>query len=66
MGLGQEYLGPIREALRNFEEAVRTDQKLSFESKAVRRQDVDRARERVMDAVMELAKKLEKRFSGTS
>lgn len=66
MGLGKEYLGPIRDALRHFEEAVRTDQKLSFESKAVRRQDVDRARENVMEAVMEMARKLEKRFSGTS
>ena len=63
MGLGKEYLGPVREALRNFETAVRTDQKISFESKAVRRQDVDRAREKVMDAVMELAKKLEERFA---
>lgn len=65
MGLGQEYLGPIRDALRSFEEAIRADQKLSFESKAVRRQDVDRAREKVMDAVMEMAKRLEQRFSGT-
>lgn len=63
MGLGKEFLGPVRDALRNFEDAVRKDQKLGFESKAVRRQDVDRARERVMDAVMELAKKLEERFA---
>ena len=63
MGMGQEFLGPIREAVRAFEEAVRKDQKLSFESKTVRQQDVDRARENVMDAVMEMARKLEKRFT---
>ena len=61
MGLGKEFLGPVREALRNFEAAVRKDRTMSFEGKAVRRQDVDRARERVMDAVMEMAKKLEER-----
>jgi hypothetical protein len=49
--------------LRAFEEAVRKDQKLSFESKTVRQQDVDRARENVMEAIMEMARKLEKRFS---
>ena len=63
MGMGQEFLGPIRDAMREFEEAVRKDQKLSFESKTVRQQDVDRARENVMDAVMEMARKLEKRFA---
>lgn len=58
MGMGKEYLGPVRDALRAFEDAVRTDQKLSFESKTVRRQELDRARENVMEAVMEMARKL--------
>ena len=61
MGMGQEYLGPVREAVRAFEDAVRKDQKLSFESKTVRRQDVDRARENLMEAVMEMAKKMDQR-----
>ncbi len=61
MGMGKEYLGPVREALRQFEDAVRADQKLSFESKAVRRQELDRARENVMEAILEMARKLESR-----
>lgn len=59
--MSQEFLGPVHDALREFEEAVKKHEKFSFESEVVRRQDMDRARERVIDAVIEMAKKLEAR-----
>jgi hypothetical protein len=59
--MSQEYLGPVHDALREFEEAVKKHEKFSFESEVVRRQEMDRARERVMEAVIELARRMERR-----
>ena len=50
-------LDPVREALREFEEAVRRSApKILKSSKVMGRQEVDRARTRVMDAIMELVR----------
>ncbi len=50
-------LDPVREALRGFEEAVRgSEHKILKRSKVMERQEVDRARTRVMDAIMELVR----------
>lgn len=52
----QHSLDPLRAALRDFEEAVRQSQKKFFKSEVMERQTVDRARERVMETVMELVR----------
>ncbi len=50
-----KILQPIKEALHDFEEAVKTHEHRSFtETEVVRRQSVDRARQQVLDAVLEL------------
>ena len=50
-----KILQPVKEALHNFEEAVKIHEHRSFtETEVVRRQSVDRARQRVLDAVIEL------------
>ncbi len=49
-------LDPVRDALREFEEAVRTHQKMKLGPKVMELQDVDRGRQRVIDAVMELVR----------
>ena len=50
-----KILQPVKEALHNFEEAVKIHEHRSFtETEVVRRQSVDRARQRVLDAVLEL------------
>lgn len=59
--MSQEYLGPVHDALHEFEEAVKKHEKFSFESEVVRRQEMDRARERVIEAVIEMARRLEGR-----
>lgn len=59
--MSQEYLGPVRDALREFEEAVKHHEKFSFESEIVKRQEMDRAREKVIEAVIEMARRLEGR-----
>ena len=59
--MSQEYLGPVHEALHQFEESVKRHEKFSFESEVVRRQDMDRARDNVIQAVLTMAKKLEGR-----
>lgn len=59
--MSQEFLGPVHDALHEFEEAVKKHEKFSFESEVVRRQEMDRARERVINAVIEMAKKMESR-----
>jgi hypothetical protein len=50
-----EILQPVNDALNDFEEAVKTHEHRSFtESEMVRRQEVDRARQQVLDAVHKL------------
>ncbi len=50
-------LDPVRGALREFEEAVRrSEHKILKSSKVMERQEVDRARTRVMDAIIELVR----------
>ena len=51
-------LDPIREALQAFEAAVVDREKISLmESRVLRQQAVDRARERVMEEIMTLTRK---------
>jgi hypothetical protein len=50
-----EILQPVKDALHDFEDAVKTHEHRSFtETEMVRRQEVDRAREQVLDAVLKL------------
>ncbi len=50
-----KILQPVKEALHHFEEAVKIREHRSFtETEVVRRQSVDRARQQVLDAVIEL------------
>jgi len=55
MSEGREYLKQVQDALRKFEEAVveREKHKL-LESKVIRQQTVDSAREKVVDIVVKL------------
>jgi Ser/Thr protein kinase RdoA (MazF antagonist) len=58
MGTGHEYLAKIHEALRDFESAVVTRESWKpLESKVMREQEVDRARQRVIDAVVAIVTK---------
>jgi hypothetical protein len=51
-------LDPIREALKAFEAAVVDREKISLvESRVLRQQAVDRARERVMEEIMSLTRR---------
>ena len=63
MSEGREYLKQIQDALRKFEEAVveREKHKL-LESKVIRQQTVDTARENVVEIVVKLvtAEKMKK------
>ncbi len=53
-----QVLHPVHEALHEFEEAVKKHEHRSLtESEVSRRQVVDRARQQVLDVVLELAKK---------
>jgi len=50
-------MDPVRKALQEFEDAIVTREKWSIvESKVMKKQDVDRARERVMEEIMELVR----------
>jgi len=50
-----EILQPVTDALHDFEDAVKTHEHRALaESEVVRRQAVDRARQQVLDAVVEL------------
>ncbi|MDH3496897.1 MAG: hypothetical protein OER21_09050 [Gemmatimonadota bacterium] len=50
-------LDPVRRALQAFEAAVMQREKLSLtESKVMRQQEADRARERVIEEIMELVR----------
>ena len=58
MGTGHEYLAKIHEALREFEEAIVAREGWKpLESKVMRGQNVDRARQRVIDAVVAIVTK---------
>jgi len=51
-------LDPLRQALQEFEEAVVARTKWSIaDSKVMKQQEADRARDRVIDEVMELVRK---------
>jgi hypothetical protein len=51
-------LDPVRHAIQEFEEAVAAREKWSIlESKVMKQQEADRARERVLDEVMALVRK---------
>jgi hypothetical protein len=55
MSKGKEYLKEIHAALRDFEAAVVEREKFKLmESKVTRQQDVDAAREKVVDAVVKI------------
>ncbi len=55
-----EVLHPVRDALHEFEEAVRQhEQHHLLDSKVMRQQTVDRARQHVLDVVLEMTQKAE-------
>ncbi|NIM50676.1 MAG: hypothetical protein GTN62_10025 [Gemmatimonadales bacterium] len=55
MGKGREYLQRLHEVLREFEEAVVAREKWKpLESKVSRQQEVDSARQKVVDFVVQL------------
>lgn len=55
MGKGQEYVKRVQEALDGFEKAVaRRENKGVMESKVSLQQEVDRARERVLEVVAKI------------
>ena len=50
-------MDPVRKALQDFEAAVVTRERWSIlESKTIKQQEADRARERVMEEIMELVR----------
>jgi hypothetical protein len=58
MSVGKEYLKQIHEALSAFEEAiVKRENRGMLEGKTTLQQDVDSARERVVDAVVAIVTK---------
>jgi len=65
MKIKQHSLDPVREALREFEEAVRVHQKKLLGSDVLQRQDVARARERVMESIMTLVRETIAEREGT-
>ena len=51
-------MDPVRRALQEFEDAVVTREKWSItDSKVMKQQEADRARERVIEEIMELVRK---------
>lgn len=55
MSEGREHLKKVQDALRKFEEAVVEREKLKpLDSKVIRQQAVDNAREKVVDVVVQL------------
>ena len=55
MGEGHDYLKQVQDALRKFEEAVIEHQKHKLlDSKVARKQNVDHAREKVVEVVVKL------------
>ena len=64
MGEGHEHLKLVQDALRNFEEAVVEREKhRMLDSKVARQQDVDDARDKVVEVVVKLvtAEKMKQR-----
>lgn len=58
MGLGHDYLSRIHEALRDFETAVCDREKFKpLESKVTRRQDVDHARQKLIETIVDIVTK---------
>jgi hypothetical protein len=54
-GTGKDYLHSVNEALRNYEDAIIQREKFKpLESKVTRQQDVDSARQKVVDVVVEI------------
>ena len=57
MGKGHEFLHRLNEALLNFEQAVtRREHKRMLDSAITLQQDVDDARQKVIEAAVEIAK----------
>jgi hypothetical protein len=55
MGKGHEYLAKIHDALREFEDAVvKRESWKPLESKVMREQETDRARQKLIDAIVEI------------
>jgi hypothetical protein len=51
--IGKEYLHSVNEALRNYEDAIMQREKFKpLESKVTRQQDVDHARQKVVDVLV--------------
>ena len=59
MSKGQEYLQQVQKALSKFEDAiVHREHKKLLESSVSVQQDVDRARQKVVDAVVQIVTKM--------
>jgi hypothetical protein len=53
--IGKEYLHSVNETLRNYEDAIIQREKFRpLESKVTRQQDVDHARQKVIDVLVEI------------
>ena len=57
MAESKHSLDPVRDALREYEEAARAEGKKMVGNKVMERQEVARARQRVLDQIMELVRK---------
>lgn len=56
--IGKEYLSRIHERLRNFEQAVVDREKFKpLESKVTRQQEVDTARDKVIEIIVDIVTK---------
>jgi hypothetical protein len=56
--IGKEYLSRIHERLRNFEQAVIEREKFKpFESKVTRQQEVDTARDKLIEIIVDIVTK---------
>jgi hypothetical protein len=56
--IGKEYLSRIHERLRNFEQAVVDREKFKpLESKIMRQQEVDTARDKVIEIIVDIVTK---------
>ena len=67
MSKGQELLHPLHDALATFEKAVvqREHKKPFLDSKISLQQDVDNARQRLVDTVVELVKEAREAYPAT-
>lgn len=55
MSVGKEYLRQLHEALAEFEEAIKArENRVMFSGKVTAQQDVDTARERVVQVVVDI------------